>query len=122
MEEISRKNEVSSELERIILQEEISWRQKYQALWLKEGDRSTKFFHRVANSYRRSNSIEMLHIDGALCSKATEIYDYVLDYYENLLFEQEEWRPKLDGLSLDSLDSQDATWLERPFEKVRSWV
>jgi hypothetical protein len=38
------------ELEKMILLEEISWRQKSQALRFKEGDKNTKFFHRLANS------------------------------------------------------------------------
>jgi hypothetical protein len=59
-EEKVRKCGVIRDLENSILQEEISWRQKSRVLWLKEGDKCTKFFHRVANSYRRSNSIVTL--------------------------------------------------------------
>lgn len=87
-------------------------------LWLKEGDQSTKFFHQVANSHRRYYSIEMHYIDGVLYSKDAEIRDHVLDYYENLLSEQAEWRLMLDRLNFDSLDLQDAAWLERPYEEV----
>jgi hypothetical protein len=56
-EEKTRKCTVIRELENSILQKEISWRQKSMVLWLKEGDKCTKFFHRVANSNRRFNSI-----------------------------------------------------------------
>eukprot|EP00253_Pinus_taeda_P006854 PITA_06854 len=40
----------------LLLREEASWRLKCRALWLKEGDRNTKFFHNFANA-RRINSI-----------------------------------------------------------------
>ncbi|KAG5620930.1 hypothetical protein H5410_006148 [Solanum commersonii] len=33
-------------------------------LWLKQGDKVTKFFHRVATSHKRYNSIESLMVDG----------------------------------------------------------
>jgi hypothetical protein len=67
-EEKARKSGVIRDLENSILQEEISWRQKSRALWLKEGDKCTKFFHRVANSNRRSNSIESLFVNGSISS------------------------------------------------------
>ncbi|KAF5447552.1 hypothetical protein F2P56_033098, partial [Juglans regia] len=87
--EMIKKLELVADLERIILLEEISWRQKSRALWLKEGDRCTKFFHRVANSHRRSNNIEMLKIDGAECKDEQRINDHVVGFFEQLLTEQE---------------------------------
>ena len=61
-EERRSKEELSSELERLLMCEEISWCQKSRALWLREGDKNTKFFHRVANSNKRNNAIESLII------------------------------------------------------------
>jgi hypothetical protein len=37
-------------------------------LWLREGEKCTKFFHQVANSNRRNNSIESLLVNGSAFS------------------------------------------------------
>ena len=46
------------------LLEEISWRQKSRETWLKEGDRNTSFFHRMANAHRRRNCLNSICING----------------------------------------------------------
>ena len=62
------KERICLEIERTALLEEISWRQKSRVLWLREGDSNMKFFHQMANSNRKNNSIGSLNIDVVLTS------------------------------------------------------
>ena len=43
--------------------EEIKWKQKSRELWLKEGDRNSKFFHLSTLIRRRRNFIAEIHLD-----------------------------------------------------------
>lgn len=105
-------------LERVLLMEEILWRQKSRALWLKEGEKCTKFFYIVADSHRQSNAIEILHSNNQVLSSLFEIEDCIVHYYENLLIKPANWRLNLNGLVFESFDPQRASWLERPFEEM----
>jgi hypothetical protein len=116
-EEKIRKYEVIRDLENSILQEEISWRQKSRVLWLKEGDKCTKFFHRIANSNRRSNAIESLSVNGSISSDQQVIRDHVTHFYESLFTEPYTWRPRLDKLDFVSLDVVEVSSLKLPFEE-----
>jgi hypothetical protein len=116
-EEKIRKSTVVCELEQVTLQEEISWRQKSRALWLKEGDRCTKFFHRVANSNKRFNSIESLSVNGSVSSDQATIRNSAVQFYETLFSEPYCWRPRLDGLDFNSIEVAEAQFLELPFEE-----
>ena len=59
-EEQTRQIQIKSEIAHLASLEEISWRQKSWILFVKEVDNSTHFFHRVANSHRRTNHIHGL--------------------------------------------------------------
>ncbi|WMV54522.1 hypothetical protein MTR67_047907 [Solanum verrucosum] len=52
------------EYEELIRNEEISWRQKSRSLWLKEGDRNTNFFHKMANAHKSLTNEEKEMLQG----------------------------------------------------------
>lgn len=74
-EELLKREEYSRNFEWDLYLEEVSWRQKSRALWLKEGDNNTKFFHHLANSNMRNNSIESLMVDGNMMEESAVIQD-----------------------------------------------
>jgi len=95
------KIDMSIELEKTLLFEEMNWRQKSRALWLKEGDKNKK-----------------------LCNvqeSCGELGEHIVHYYNNLYFEHCSWQPRVDGLSFLSIDADDSIWLEREFEENEVW-
>ncbi|XP_035547453.1 uncharacterized protein LOC118348953 [Juglans regia] len=106
---------VVADLERVILMEEISWRQKSRILWLKEGDKCMKFFYRMANSHRRNNDIDTLMVDGVASSDQRVFENHIEHYYQQLLFEEHNLRPRVDDLK-----SLNATFLALIPKKVGS--
>jgi hypothetical protein len=115
--EKSKKETTIVELDKLILMEEISWRQKSRALWLQEGDKNSKFFHRLANSHQIANSIAKLSIDGNMSYNQDDVRDHIASFYEHLNTENDYSRPLLDGLQFSAISDEDAMWLERPFDE-----
>jgi hypothetical protein len=114
-EERERKSLLCRDIERALLQEEISWKQKSRVKWLKEGDKCTKFFHLMANSNKRFNTIDSLIIDRSLSSNPEAISEHAVNFYESLFAQSLSWRPRLDDLEFDSLPAGEASSLEALF-------
>jgi hypothetical protein len=87
-----------------------------RVLWLTEGDKNTKFFHKMADSNRRRNTIDSLVIDGTNSTNQAGISEHIVHYYK-MYIEQCDWRPLVDDLSFDSIDDVEASWLEREIEE-----
>ncbi|KAG5631499.1 hypothetical protein H5410_003216 [Solanum commersonii] len=81
------------EIQRSAKAEEASWRQKSRCLWLKEGDRNTKFFQRVANANRRYNRIDKLLVEEEIIEDKELIKEEILSFYQSLYTEEENSRP-----------------------------
>ena len=78
-----------TDIEKLTLLEEISWRQKSRVLHLREGDANIRFFHRMANSNRRNNGIESLMVDGRLSSDQGMIANCITKFFKNLYSDQQ---------------------------------
>ena len=81
-EDRARRLVVKSNIDFLASLEEISWRQKSKALFIKEGDNNTQFFHRIANSHRRTNQIRGVEVDGILFKEKSDVTDHVVDFYK----------------------------------------
>ena len=104
LENRSRRTMIKADIEHLASLEEISWRQKSKALFIKEGDNNTRFFHRLANSHRRTNQIRGMEVEGVLYEDDRDVQAQVVEFYKNLYQEPESWRPTIDGLEFACLD------------------
>lgn len=96
------------------LKEEVFWRQRSRINWLKEGDRNTKFFHKVASDRKFHNQIKGLMIDSNWVEDREVIKLEIPNYFAHLYKEDCAFRPYLDGLEFDFISSLDLESLERP--------
>ena len=61
--------------------EEIFWRQKSRALYVKEGDNNTRFFYRLANSNRNANQIKRIEADGVFYEDELDVRSQLVLFY-----------------------------------------
>jgi hypothetical protein len=85
-------------------------------LWLREGEKCTKFFHRVANSNTRNNSIDQLKVNGTSSSDQYEIGNHIVQFYDSL-FTEAQLEASVGWPFFDSIGEDEAIWLERTFEE-----
>ena len=62
----ARRVEINADIEFLASMEEISWRQKSKALYLKKRGNNTGFFHRLANSHKCTNTMRGVEVEGIL--------------------------------------------------------
>lgn len=59
---ITSENEILSKYHDNIRKEEEFWKQRSRSLWLKEGDKNTRFFHMTAMKHKATNRISKMSI------------------------------------------------------------
>ena len=89
LENRSRRTMIKADIEHLASLEEISWRQKSKALFIKEGDNNSRFFHRLANSHRQTIQIRGVEVEGVLYEDDREVQAQVVEFYKNLYQEPE---------------------------------
>ena len=102
--------------------EEISWRQKSRELWLKDGDKNTGYFHKMANAHRRRNCLRKISINSKMKEKEAEIKVGLIDAFKNLFSAPSEWRPSLPDLSFNEVGLEAASKLEEVFSEEEIWT
>ena len=121
-EEFARKKEAKDGYAKWVKMDEIHWRQLSRELWLREGDKNTGYFHRMANAHRRRHTMERVKISGVWLSKESTVRTGIVDAFHRLLTEDSEWKADIGGVNLNRISQQEADILELPFmeEEVHS--
>ena len=97
--------------------EETSWRQKSREIWLKEGDKNARFFHKMTNAHARRNLLTKVKINGVTLTNEDEIKVGVCRAYQSLLLESGDWRLSVRGLQFGVLGEDKSRKLELPFSE-----
>ena len=97
------------------IMEEISWRQKSREIWLKEGDRNTGFFHKMAKSHRKRNNIDRIRIGDQWLTGIEEVKLGIVKAFKELLGDPGDLRASPEGLNFSRLNDMEALSLEVPF-------
>ena len=73
------------EINEILTREKIMWNQRSRAMWMKWGDRNTKFFHATANQRRKRNGVVgLLDSDGRWQVDLGNIDSIILEYFGSI--------------------------------------
>lgn len=106
--------------------QETMWRQRSRALWLKDGNKNTKFFHGKASQRNKVNQIKKIKDGSGVWWRGDDNVETVLLYYFNDLFSSSnptDVENVFDAVR-GKLTKEFQVWCNRPFiaAKVRDAV
>ena len=77
-----------SQLNALLAQEEMYWKQRAKCHWLEGGDSNSRYFHAMASTRKRTNSIERIQDNSGIWrSTKDEINLVAVEYFSNIFQE-----------------------------------
>ena len=76
---------------------------------MKVGGKNTDFFHRMANSHFRKNTIARIKINGVWISDELKLRKGIADTWKAWLSDDMAWRAEIDGLPFTTLSPEEAS-------------
>lgn len=74
-------------------------------------------FSQIATAHKRFNSIDTLEVEGASISDPNTMKFSILDFYQKVYKEVEDWRPDFSLQGIIDIDSEEHGWLQINFEE-----
>lgn len=122
--EVQRKSFLTVELWRQLKSRESILRQKSRFRWIKEGDSSTRFFHRCVKGRQASNAINGLKVNGTWFHEPNEVKSLVEQHFSSIFAEPWENRPIPENIHFSQISLEDNIKLIAPFtdEEIKEAV
>lgn len=116
-------NGVKEKMSTLIVQEEMFWRQRVKAFWLKAGDLNTRFFHASATCRSKANKIVKIKMNKNLFAfDPMQIKQAACDYFQDLfMYRIGCYDPVIQVLE-NRVSSEDNQAHVRPFDKIELHV
>ena len=103
---VDRIRETKTEINNMLHQEELAWRQRSRAIWFPVDDKNTKFFHQKATQRKRKNHIRgVFNKTGEWCTGDEQIADTAVEYFQDL-FTSSQPEDEEIGLVLEAVDQR----------------
>ena len=76
---------IEKQIDDLLIDEEVYWRQRSRVVWLREGDKNTKYFHSKATARKRKNKTRgIVDERNKWTEEADEIERILCDYFDNM--------------------------------------
>ena len=89
--------------------------QHSREIWLREGDRNTGFFHRMASAHRRNNAMDKIKVNGEWLVEEQEVREGVVNSFQQMFSKDMDWKTDIGRIQMDHISRQEAESLEIPF-------
>lgn len=95
--DITEVRKIQKELEGLLEQDDLKWRQSAKKHWYKHGDRNTKYFHAFANQRKRKNRISQIYYEQRCkLTNRKDIEEAFNGYFEKLFLSSEPSQEELN--------------------------
>ncbi|XP_026416451.1 uncharacterized protein LOC113311871 [Papaver somniferum] len=111
------RNHLKLQFENIADMQEMHLKTKSRVQWQLDGDRNTKFYHRIAKSRRRKNTYARFFIDGSWVEDKSIIKSRIMEHFHNKFKLYDKTNFSLDNLGLNSIFEDNNRLIERNIEE-----